>query len=317
MNRIPIFILSWLPLFLMTGLQAQEELQAQQVLLRYELKQEEEYSLELNLQQNTFGEGQEGARITLSTRTGLWVRVDSVRQRSYLLTASYCDLELSMSSGSLGIDISSQEDPKSMLSSMISKLEEGTFILEIASNGRILGIHGLAALLDSIHASDPGNTQEELVVRETLREAFGKESLTGHLSLFLGFYPTFPEMRKWTTDQTCYFNTRPVVVNNSLQLGKINENSMVIQGLGMLRSNEAYVENGDMGKVESVAQGSQTYDLTVDRQSGWPLKGLSRQRVRIETTIIESSMLPPGLKIPSYTESLYEIEGRVVNLQDQ
>jgi hypothetical protein len=47
----------------------------------------------------------------------------------------------------------------------------------------------------------------------------------------------------------------------------------------------------------------------MDRATGWPLKCVSRQRVVIETTIIESSYLPLGLKIPSYTETLFEVTG--------
>jgi hypothetical protein len=64
-----------------------------------------------------------------------------------------------------------------------------------------------------------------------------------------------------------------------------------------------------MGEVSSAVSGTQTYDLQMDRETGWPVKSISRQRVVIETTIVRSPYLPEGLKIPSYTETLFEVTG--------
>ena len=64
-----------------------------------------------------------------------------------------------------------------------------------------------------------------------------------------------------------------------------------------------------MGEVRSVVSGSQTYDFQMDPESGWIKRCVSRQRVMIETTIVKSSYLPEGLKIPSYTETSFEVSG--------
>jgi hypothetical protein len=64
-----------------------------------------------------------------------------------------------------------------------------------------------------------------------------------------------------------------------------------------------------MGDVKSTVSGSQTYDFHMDPGTGWLKRCVSRQRVIIETTILKSNYLPPGLKIPSYTETAFEVIG--------
>ena len=101
----------------------------------------------------------------------------------------------------------------------------------------------------------------------------------------------------------------PVQMVNRYNLARITESYCVIQGMGMLNSSEAFVEDTGMGRVESTVSGSQTYDFQMDRRSGWINRCVSRQRLMIQTTILESPSLPAGLKIPSYTETVFEVTG--------
>ena len=47
----------------------------------------------------------------------------------------------------------------------------------------------------------------------------------------------------------------------------------------------------------------------MDIETGWLKQCVSRQRLVIETTIIKDPYLPEGLKIPSFTETLFEVKG--------
>jgi hypothetical protein len=87
---------------------------------------------------------------------------------------------------------------------------------------------------------------------------------------------------------------------------------MIIQGMGMINARQNFREKTDLGEVESAVSGSQTYDFQMDRNSGWMKQCVSRQRILIETTILESRYLPTGLKIPSYTETIFEISGSML-----
>ena len=119
-------------------------------------------------------------------------------------------------------------------------------------------------------------------------------------------------MNNWTNDITYYFNTKPVALANRYTLSKVTEEELVIQGLGMLNATKEFRETTSMGEVKSTVSGSQTYDFQVERNSGWPIRCVSRQRVLIETTILKSNYFPAGLKIPSYTETVFEVKGSKV-----
>jgi hypothetical protein len=116
-------------------------------------------------------------------------------------------------------------------------------------------------------------------------------------------------LNNWTNDITYYFNTKPVDMVNRYILAKSAGKNVVIQGMGMLNSSKEFFETTDMGDVKSTVTGSQTYDFQMDLETGWLKQCNSRQRVIIETTILKSKYFPTGLKIPSYTETIFEITG--------
>jgi hypothetical protein len=116
-------------------------------------------------------------------------------------------------------------------------------------------------------------------------------------------------MSNWTNDITYFFNTKAVKIVNRFVLSKATDDLLVIQGLGMLNANKEFYETTNMGDVKSSVSGTQTYDFQVDRHTGWLQKCVSRQRVLIETTILKSTYFPSGLKIPSYTETVFEVKG--------
>ena len=98
-------------------------------------------------------------------------------------------------------------------------------------------------------------------------------------------------------------------MSNRYYLSRTTNDVLIIQGLGMLNAMKEYYETTGLGDVKSAVSGSQTYDFQMDPESGWLKKCISRQRVMIETTILNSSYLPSGLKIPSYTETVFEVTG--------
>jgi hypothetical protein len=66
-----------------------------------------------------------------------------------------------------------------------------------------------------------------------------------------------------------------------------------------------------LGEVTSRVSGTQTYDFQTDAFTGWLIRCISKQRLVIETTIVKSDHFPVGLKIPSYTETEFEVKGSI------
>lgn len=285
-------------------------LQAQEPRLSYNLQSGESYLLEIDLQQSTRSESMEREEIAFYSLSHLVFLVDSIDARQdYHMSVQYSDLLISMIAPQLGIDISSASGKNKQLSQMVQLLEEETFHLIMSPAGELKELSGLEALFTSLSSQPLADTLEQDVILNTLNEAYGPDAFASLFNLFLWIYPVISPMNNWTNDITYYFNTKAVKLMNRFYLSKFTEDQLVIQGLGSLNADKEFYETTNMGQVKSAVSGSQTYDFQVERESGWLLRCVSRQRTVIETTILKSAYFPTGLKIPSYTETVFEVKG--------
>ena len=286
------------------------QVKAQEAELIYRLQAGESYFLQSDLQQSTHSESIDSEEISFYNLTRLEFKVDSIESNTHIhFSVQYRDLLISMLAPQMGIDISSASGRDTMLTEMVNMLEQGTFHLVMSSRGEVLGLEGLDELFAPLASFEASDTTEQQVVIKTLQEAYGPDAFRSFCNLFLYVYPVIYPMSNWTNDISYYFNTKAVQMVNRYYLTKSTEESVVIQGLGMLNSNQEFFETTGMGKVKSVVSGSQTYDFKVDPESGWLQRCVSHQRVIIETTILESRYFPPGLNIPSYAETSFEVTG--------
>lgn len=283
---------------------------AQDGVLSYRLKVGESYYLESDLQQNTHSESVDSEEISFYNLTRIEFRVDSVDSSGhYHMRVRYRDLLISMLAPQLDIDISSASGKDTMLTKMVELLEQGSFYILLTARGELQNLDGLEKLFEPLAGLQVSDTTEQEVILRTLLEAYGPDAFRSLCNVFLWIYPVIQPMNNWTNDITYYFNTKPVKMVNRYYLSRTTASVVVIQGLGMLNAMKEYYETTGLGDVKSAVSGSQTYDFQMDPESGWLKQCISRQRVMIETTIVNSSYLPPGLKIPSYTETVFEVSG--------
>ena len=284
--------------------------QAQEPRLSYSLHPGESYFLETDLQQNTHSESIDNQEISFYNLTRMEFRVDSLNDDNQIhMSVRYRDLLISMLAPQLNIDISSASGKNKMLTEMVDMLEQHSFHMVMTPAGRMVSLHGLDDIFAPLASFPATDTAEQQVILKTLEEAYGGDAFHSMVNLFVYVYPVIQPMNNWTTDITYYFNTKAVKMVNRYYLTKSTDEAVVIQGLGMLNAIKEFEETTGMGDVKSAVSGSQTFDFRMDRESGWLNRCVSRQRVMIETTIVKSSYLPAGLKIPSYTETTFEVKG--------
>lgn len=288
-------------------------LQAQDPNLSHSMQAGESYQLDIDIQQNTHSESIDSEEINLYSRMIIELDVDSVGTKLIYLTARYRDLLVSMLAPGMGIDINSGSGKDLMLTEMVGSLENSDFHLQMSPAGELKLVEGLAEIFGTMASYPLKGNQEREVVLQTLEEVYGPDSFGSLFNLFAWVYPVIQPMSNWTNDMTYYFNTKPVKLVNRYILSKSTEDLVVIQGLGMLNALEEFRDTTSMGEVKSTVSGSQTYDFQMDRSTGWLRKCVSRQRVMIETTIVKSTYLPSGLKIPSYTETIFEVKGSKIH----
>jgi hypothetical protein len=288
-------------------------LRSQETRLSYNLKTGMCCLLEIEIEQSTRSESMATEEISMFSRIKLIFRVDSTDQSGLIhMTVRYSDLLLSMLAPGMSMDINSESGKNRILSDLIDTIEQGSFHLVMKESGELHSLDGIGPLFESL-AAYPAEDKHELdVIVKTLDEAYGSNAFQGIHNLFIAYYPSVQPIPNWTRDIIYYLNTKPVQMVNRYYLNRTTGELNIIQGMGMLNSLQEYVETTSMGEVKSAVSGTQTYDYQVERVTGWLRKCLSRQRVLIETTIIKSPGLPPGLRIPSYTETVFEVRGSVL-----
>ena len=288
-------------------------MRAQEPRLSYNLLAGESYLLEIDLQQSTRSESTDSEEISFYSLSNMVFLVDSMdAKRDYYISVQYKDLLISMIAPQLGFDISSGSGRNQLLTQMVDLLEKENFHLIMSPAGELKQLDGLDSLFASLESQAAADTIQQEVILNTLTEAYGPDAFTSVFNLFLWIYPVISPMNNWTNDITYYFNTKPVTLVNRFYLSKFTDEELVIQGLGMLDASKEFHETTSMGQVKSVVSGNQTYDFQVERESGWLKRCVSRQWTVIETTILKSNYFPPGLKIPSYTETIFEVKGSIV-----
>lgn len=291
-----------------------QDMQQPEVSLQYDLRAGETYLIHIDLQQTTQSESVNSKEISLFSKMKLEFRVDSTGDPNLIhMTVRYRDLLLSMLAPGLGIDINSGTGKNTLLTRMVDSLQNAPFSVTMTASGELRSLRGLGPIFTTLQRLPVTDTAEQQVILRTLGEVYGPDSFRSLFNLFISVYPVIQPIRNWTRDITYFFNTKPVEMSNRYHLTKTTEQVMTIQGLGILNSRELVQEKTSLGEVESGVTGSQTYDFQMDRENGWLRRCVSRQRVMIETTVLESSYLPKGLKIPSYTETLFEVKGSRLN----
>ncbi|MCP4312557.1 MAG: hypothetical protein GY790_14945 [Bacteroidetes bacterium] len=283
---------------------------SQDARLSYNLLPGNHYFLEIEMQQNTSSESLNSEEISMYSQMVLEFRVDSLSPAGhYHMSVRYARLLLSMLAMDMGIDINSKTGNNPILTELVDSLQGEWFRVIMSESGEILSTEGLPEIFGKL-ASYPQEDQQQLEVSlGTLHEAYGSDAFQSLFNLFVSIYPKVQPIRNWTRDLTYYFNTKPVHITNRYYLTKTTGEVVTIQGMGMINSLKKYSETVPLGEVTSTVSGTQTYDFHTDATSGWLKKCLSRQRLVIETTIVKSKQLPVGLKIPSYTETVFELKG--------
>jgi len=279
--------------------------------LGYKLDPGKRYSLKISVNQSTFSDTyDQSSDVTLDLRMTLHFDIQrQINDQYYTANVSYDELYLSMLAPSMNIDINSGSGKNLILSNLIDTLESRIFRLQLKRDGSFILFSDINACFFEMYDFNIGTEEERDVIIKTLREAFGNNAFNSICNIFVNLYPPDYQTANWDKSISYYFNTKPVAMTNRFFLVKQTIEQNTIQGIGMISPSESVTETNDGTTVSSSASGSQTYDLQADPESGWLHEGTSRQRIMVKTTIVRDNILPRGLEIPSYTETLFTLKG--------
>lgn len=313
---------------------------------RYRLAIGDQYYLTQELSQTTRTEhGSLIGNISLDIRSTLELEVISVTSAgNYQLECRYTALQLDFFAPRSDIAISTSSGAFSPIKTYLNALTDHSFTILMSKNGAFLEITGLDSTIHSLpggmkrvvktgeirHAEipdrekkgrtttgeAPGDVNQKgkgpgketaMLIKKTIGDAFGAAALKSMANTALHFYDD-------TSTSTCVkttevlFNGKPVEITNNLYYNKIQDHSLRVQGVGVIRETKARIELNESVLVTSL-KGSQTYDFLCDLRTGWVIEGMSKQKIHSLSGIRDHDELPEGLKIPSVTDSEFSFTG--------
>jgi hypothetical protein len=227
--------------------------------------------------------------------------------RDYHFTCRYRDLSLSFFSPRSDLYINSQDQAFSHIKTYLRALEQHQFAVEMSLYGEFRKSESLDSIIHSLFREElPDSLQHDLITK-TLREAFGQNALISLINTAMNVYSDTlsDESSKFAAIS---FNAKMLPVKNRFYYMPAGDAMLRIQGVGVIEETMSNLEQ-ENGSIVTTMHGQQTYDHLFSLESGWIIRGISKQRIYSMSTIKGHSELPDGLKIPSYTESEYVIRG--------
>ncbi len=282
---------------------------SQEEIPRYKLKPGEIYLITMELIQETETENTDlGENMTIDIDCTIEFQVESISSDgSFHFSCSYKNLAVSFFSPRAELYISSRNQDFSNLQYYLTELENRSFRLVISPYGELLEADSLNPIIESLIPGDTLNRKYHKLIIRTVREAFGSSALLGMVNTVINVYSKSPDTRSVKYTRISY-NGSLLPVRKSLFYSMADEESMRIQGVGVIEETEDSFQNG-RSVVQTSITGQQTYDLLYDRQTGWLITGLSKQRIHSLFSLKENNELPKGLKVPSLTVSEIKFTG--------
>ena len=310
-------------------------LSAQEKSPRYRLSVGEQYYMSQELSQVTqTEEGNLIGNISLDISNTLELDVSDVTAAgNYILDCRYTALELDFFAPQSDIAISSSSSAFSPIKTYLNMLKGSPFTVLMSKHGEFLEIMGLDSTINALSTQpdqetgdrdtgehkagdvSPGAVKKKgyedgetgALIKKTIGDAFGAAALKSMANTALHFYDD-------TAASTCVkktevlFSGRPIEITNNFYYNKIQDHSLRVQGVGVIRETTARIELNEFVLVTSL-KGNQTYDFLCDLRTGWPKEGMSKQKIHSLSGIRDHDELPEGLKIPSVTETEFSFTG--------
>ncbi|MCF8346697.1 MAG: hypothetical protein K9G38_05755 [Bacteroidales bacterium] len=276
---------------------------------RYTLVPGESYYLAQELKQNTETDNRELIDpISLDLRSRVVMTVASVTDKGhYNMVCHYQDLRLSFFAPGSDLFISSEDRAFSPLKKYLKTLEDQPFEAVMTAQGEVLSTGILDSLISSLCCNEHTDTAQQAMLLGTVGDAFGEQPFSNLVHIALNVYHD-TVAADYTRPIAIFFNGGPLEMRNKLYVQPAGDDSLRIQGVGVLRADKDTIRHGEVTFITTL-NGQQTYDYLFSSETGWMIEGVSKQKIRADYTLTGHAELPEGLTIPAVTLSEYVFRG--------
>ena len=232
----------------------------------------------------------------------LGFRVVKKYEDYYDIKARFQSLHLTMSSIYGSMDFNSEDtDTSNIFASLLGKLTDEEFTVEMNPNGTIRGIDGLDALFANMMNDFPEvpEMQKKQMITQ-LRQSYGDDVIKGNFEMTTAIFPdkNVAINEKWNNSVELS-TSMPIKVNNEFTLSSYDEQYANIEANSTIDNINAdqYTDiNGVEAKYD--LKGGQKATIKIDSKTGWVVDATITQNLKGDVSLKGNPALPEGMTVP-------------------
>ncbi|RYD53309.1 MAG: hypothetical protein EOP52_03985 [Sphingobacteriales bacterium] len=284
---------------------------AQKVQLRLNLEAGKTYQHAVTSKMHSFivaEDGHMGLDITINGVYSFHVKsINSDQEYEMETRFEKLSMTMAMPQGTLSFS-SESEDTSDPFSMIMTSIVGHPIPLRMNSLGTITFIDTSTTLWDqAVERYVP--EAKRVQVRAQLMKSFGPESMKTQLELVTEFYPEAMVSRQdtWVKSATHHSQGMDMTTTNTYRLEAVSPDSIRISGIGVVQPKAAgdYIQ-GSSGYTSSNLSGKNSFQLTMDRKSGWLRSGTVTQDISGEIYV------KPTLEATDSSKIFMEMNGETV-----
>jgi len=288
---------------------------ADEILLRFNLKEGKTYSMEMKSNQE-ISQTIQGQQIDMTQIVGMsyTYNVKKVDYEGNMTVEVVYDSVYFKQEGPMGqveYDSANPDTDVPPLARGFAGLVGQKFTMEMTPMGIVKNVRGVDGLITNIVKQlNIADSNARISLEESLREQFGEEAMKDTLEKMTAIFPEGPVTigESWTKKVEITTGT-PMILDNTWTLKDRKEGVAFIQGDSVIRSNPEVpsVERGSMG-INYELSGKQEGMIQVDEKTGWTIRGKLNQDFSGQVNIEKTEQMQDSLSWPISIKSTITLE---------
>ena len=277
-------------LILIAALAISFSLQAQQIDLKLNLETGKVYKQNI-VSTNKMAQEMSGMNFTIDMNAlnHMSFKVLDIENDEYRLEVKFDSTRMDIKSPFSSITASSgKPEAKDYLSLYLQKYTEKAFIIRMTKYGQVTQMENfdeqIKSILDDLSNVDPGPMSQ---MKSQLEQSYGKEAFKNNIVTQMSYFPAKKVGigEKWIDNAV--MNTG-VPVNNitEYELTGFDSNTATLNGISTysISDGKGIMEiNGE--KMNMEVSGKGTYEIKIDRKSGWIIESKLKNEITINATM--------------------------------
>lgn len=227
-------------------------------------------------------------------------KVTAIKDTVYQMDVWYVNMSMHMEVAGKVIDFDT--NGHDLFSTIMGRITNKPFVVEISRAGRVLAVRGLDNVFNAMFDDMPGiDEQNKAQIKAQLLQSYGEKAVRGSFQETFAILPSKPISmgEKWAAANMMEAGMM-VKMNTTYSLQSVTDRYYIVHGDASMRSDgdaKYRVANGVPIRMVKVS-GTNTADIKFDKETGWVVDSKVSRYVTATVQIQDTPSTPGGMIVP-------------------